>query len=47
MLQSMEIEGGYPLFGEIAISGAKNLVLPAIVTTLLTDDETILNNIPK
>ena len=43
----MKIEGGYPLFGEVSISGAKNLALPAIVTTLLTDNEVILNNIPN
>ena len=42
----MKIEGGYPLIGEINISGAKNLALPAIVTTLLTDNEIILNNVP-
>ncbi len=46
MLQSMQIEGGYPLVGEINISGAKNLALPAMVTTLLTEDEIILNNVP-
>lgn len=43
----MKIEGGYPLFGEISISGAKNLALPAIVTTLLTNNEIILNNVPN
>ena len=43
----MKIEGGYPLFGEIPISGAKNLALPAIVTTLLTDKEIVLNNVPN
>ena len=43
----MKIEGGYPLFGEVQISGAKNLALPAIVTTLLTDNEVILNNVPN
>ncbi|MBR1944245.1 MAG: UDP-N-acetylglucosamine 1-carboxyvinyltransferase [Alphaproteobacteria bacterium] len=47
MLQSMKIIGGYPLFGEISISGAKNLALPAIVTTLLTDNEITLNNVPN
>ncbi len=47
MLQKMQIEGGYPLFGEINISGAKNLALPAIVTTLLTDNEITLTNVPN
>lgn len=43
----MQIEGGYPILGTINISGAKNLALPAIVTTLLTDKEIILNNVPN
>ena len=47
MIQSMRIDGGHPLFGEIPISGSKNLALPAIVTTLLTDKEIVLNNVPN
>lgn len=40
------IEGGSPLKGEIEISGAKNVVLPAVVAGLLTDEEIRLDNIP-
>ena len=47
MLQSMRIKGGNPLCGEISISGAKNLALPALVSTLLTDKQIILNNVPN
>lgn len=47
MLQSMRIIGGNPLNGEIKISGAKNLALPALVATLLTDDQIIFNNVPQ
>lgn len=47
MLQSMKIEGRHRLEGTISISGAKNLALPAIVTTLLTDQPIILHNVPN
>lgn len=46
MLQSMRIIGGSRLTGEIEISGAKNLALPALVTTLLTDQKITLKNVP-
>lgn len=47
MLQKMEIFGGERLVGEISISGAKNLALPAIAASLLTDSEVILRNVPR
>ena len=47
MLQSMKIVGGSPLIGEIPISGAKNLALPALVATLLTEHSIIYNNVPN
>lgn len=40
------IEGGYPLKGEIAISGSKNAALPLMAAALLTDGETTIENIP-
>ncbi|MDR3031239.1 MAG: UDP-N-acetylglucosamine 1-carboxyvinyltransferase [Holosporales bacterium] len=43
----MRIIGGKPLNGEITISGAKNLALPALVAALLSDSEIILRNVPK
>jgi UDP-N-acetylglucosamine 1-carboxyvinyltransferase len=42
----MKIFGGVPLRGEVAISGAKNLALPALAATLLTEDLCTLRNIP-
>ncbi len=42
----MRIKGGVPLNGTIEISGAKNLALPALVATLLTDNKIILKNVP-
>ena len=47
MLQSMRIIGGSKLNGEIHISGAKNLALPALTATILTDSKIILKNVPK
>lgn len=47
MLQSMRIAGGSRLEGEIRVSGAKNLALPALVATILTDKPLTLKNIPN
>ena len=47
MLQKMRIIGGNTLNGAIPISGAKNLALPALVATLLTDSKIVLKNVPK
>ena len=35
-MDKFEIQGGIPLAGEIAISGAKNSALPALAAALLT-----------
>ena len=42
-----KIEGGYPLKGEVKISGAKNAALPAICATLLGKGEFELKNVPQ
>jgi len=41
------IEGGRPLEGRIAGSGAKNATLPAMAAALLTDQRVILRNVPR
>lgn len=41
------IEGGVPLAGIVAISGAKNAALPLIAATLLTDETVELGNVPE
>ncbi|MBS1875029.1 MAG: UDP-N-acetylglucosamine 1-carboxyvinyltransferase [Acidobacteria bacterium] len=41
------IQGGIPLEGEIAVSGAKNSALPALAACLLTDDPVTLLGIPQ
>ena len=40
------IQGGVPLEGEIAVSGAKNSALPALAACLLTSDPVTLARIP-
>jgi UDP-N-acetylglucosamine 1-carboxyvinyltransferase len=42
----MRIIGGIPLNGEISISGAKNLALPAMAASILTEKEIKLSNVP-
>lgn len=41
------VEGGQTLRGAIRPAGNKNAALPAIAATLLTEDEVILQNVPR
>src|SRR5579863_8591326 len=41
------IEGGVPLHGTIPISGSKNSALPDLAAALLTDEEVVLERIPR
>jgi UDP-N-acetylglucosamine 1-carboxyvinyltransferase len=41
------IEGGRPLEGTVAISGAKNAALPAMAASLLTEERVVLRNVPR
>jgi UDP-N-acetylglucosamine 1-carboxyvinyltransferase len=45
-MDKIVIEGGCPLHGEIAISGAKNAALPLITATLLAPGWHTLHNVP-
>jgi UDP-N-acetylglucosamine 1-carboxyvinyltransferase len=40
------IQGGVPLEGEIAVSGAKNSALPVLAACLLTEEPVVLHRIP-
>lgn len=40
------VEGGFPLKGDISVSGSKNAALPILAATLLTADECVIHNIP-
>jgi len=46
-MDSIVIEGGAKISGEIEISGAKNAALPIIASCLLSPHKIILKNIPK
>jgi len=41
------IDGGYRLSGEVTPSGNKNEALPALAASLLTDEEVVLDNLPR
>jgi UDP-N-acetylglucosamine 1-carboxyvinyltransferase len=41
------IEGGRPLSGRIRPEGNKNAALPLLAATLLTDEEVVLENVPR
>ena len=41
------IQGGIRLKGEVDVSGSKNSVLPIMAAALLTDEESIIENVPS
>ena len=46
-MDRLAIIGGRPLFGEIAISGAKNSALKLMAAALLTDEPLVIGNTPR
>ena len=45
-MDKLVIEGGFPLKGEVTISGAKNAALPILISSLLSDEILNLQNVP-
>lgn len=45
-MDAIEVTGGKPLSGEVAISGAKNAALPMMAASLLIPGQTFLRNVP-
>ena len=43
----LEIDGGVPLRGSVAVSGAKNAALPALAASILTEEPVRLTNVPS
>jgi UDP-N-acetylglucosamine 1-carboxyvinyltransferase len=41
------VQGGIPLSGEVAVSGAKNSALPTLAACLLTQEPVTLNRVPR
>lgn len=46
-MDKIVIEGGVPLKGTIVVSGAKNSALPILAATLLTDNKSVIKNVPS
>jgi len=46
-MDKIVIEGGKKLSGQVDISGAKNAVLPILAATLLTDEVSVIKNVPR
>ncbi len=46
-MDKLKIRGGYPLHGELPVSGSKNSALPALAACLLTEEPVILRRVPK
>lgn len=47
MSEYIEILGGAPLRGKVRVGGAKNAALPILISTLLTSEECVLQNVPN
>lgn len=45
-VDSVVIEGGHPLAGEITVAGNKNAALPMLAASLLTDEKVRISNVP-
>jgi UDP-N-acetylglucosamine 1-carboxyvinyltransferase len=45
-MDQLVIEGGYPLFGEVAVSGAKNAALPILLASILCEGDVRLTHVP-
>ncbi|MGE4111824.1 MAG: UDP-N-acetylglucosamine 1-carboxyvinyltransferase, partial [Burkholderiales bacterium] len=45
-MDRLVIDGGVPLAGTVAISGAKNAALPILTAALLTEDALTIENVP-
>ncbi|MFD2178820.1 UDP-N-acetylglucosamine 1-carboxyvinyltransferase [Veronia pacifica] len=46
-MQKFRVEGGGPIQGEVAISGAKNAALPILFAALLAEEPVEVANVPK
>jgi UDP-N-acetylglucosamine 1-carboxyvinyltransferase len=46
-MDKLVIEGGYPLSGTVDPAGNKNAALPILATSLLTEEELVIGNVPR
>ena len=45
-MDTLNVQGGYPLTGELKIQGSKNTVLPVMAAAVLYKGVTMLTNVP-
>ncbi|MBI3385334.1 UDP-N-acetylglucosamine 1-carboxyvinyltransferase [Candidatus Gottesmanbacteria bacterium] len=45
-MDSFKITGGFSLNGEIKVGGAKNVAIKALIASLLTDEDVVIENVP-
>lgn len=45
-MEKIVINGGAPLYGEVAINGAKNAALPILLASILTRDKCVIEHLP-
>ena len=45
-MDSLIVQGGLPLQGDVRVSGAKNAALPLLCASLLTNEPLVLSNVP-
>ena len=46
-MEKFIIEGGYPLSGTVIPAGNKNAALPVLASSLLTEEEVVVRNVPR
>ena len=46
-MDKLKITGGFRLYGEVEISGAKNAALPILIASILSSDKVDISNVPK
>src|SRR5438876_3681685 len=47
LMEKFVIEGGVPLSGTLMPAGNKNGALPILASTVLTDEEVVVRNVPR
>lgn len=45
-MEHFVVQGGYPLSGQVTVSGAKNVALKVLIASLLTDEDIEIENVP-
>ncbi len=45
-MDTLKIQGGTPLFGEVEVAGSKNAALAVLSAVILTDEPVVLHNVP-